>query len=37
MTSQQKEMLYFSEEEVNGIMKYKWLPEVGATKWETWL
>jgi CDP-alcohol phosphatidyltransferase len=30
-------MLYFTEEEVDGILKYKWLPEVGATKWECWL
>lgn len=29
--------LYFTEEEVSGILRYKWLPEVGATKWETFL
>jgi hypothetical protein len=28
---------YFNEEEINGILRYKWLPEVGATKWETFL
>ncbi len=30
-------VLYFTEKEVDGIMRYKWLPEVGATKWECFL
>ena len=30
-------MYYFTDEEVNGILKYKWFPEVGATKWECFL
>lgn len=29
--------LYLTEEEVNGVLRYKWLPEVGATVWETFL
>lgn len=28
---------YLNEEEVNGILRYKWLPEVGETKWEGYL
>jgi phosphatidylglycerophosphate synthase len=32
-----KSALYLTEEEVNGVLRYKWLPEVGATKWETFL
>jgi phosphatidylglycerophosphate synthase len=30
-------MYYFTDEEVNGILKYKWFPEVSATKWECFL
>lgn len=28
---------YLTEDEVNGVLRYKWLPEVGATVWETFL
>lgn len=28
---------YFTEEEVDGVLRYKWLPEVGATIFETFL
>ena len=37
LMTQKQEKLYFDEDEVNGILKYKWLPEVGATHFETWL
>ena len=33
----QKSLLYFTEDEINGVLRYKWLPEVGATKFETFL
>lgn len=29
--------LYFTDDEVNGILKYKWLPEVGETHFEHFL
>lgn len=32
-----KSTLYFTDDEVSGILRYKWLPEVGATLWETFL
>ena len=28
---------YFTDDEVNGILKYKWLPEVGETHFEKFL
>ena len=36
-TRKQGLLSYLNEEEVNGILRYKWLPEVGATRWETFL